>query len=1355
QSLETKNPKNAKGLDSKSKLESKNPNKIQTAKIQDSKIQLESNPKDLAKLKSQKISKIELESKKIQRAKSTLDSTTKKAKESSKTKSFVRIIPTSIALASALASNVAAAPSDLPSGVNQDFQNVVLEEASGINPKVTVSGTISNGTIISGTAVVSGGNQADSRRYSADNPPYGGDLVKGDGGATSTIINGWDIKAYNQAQGVSDGNGGVKVTQRNMQPFWFERVYEVLRGTKAGNFTIENNVTMNIIYGGGNARRLGDIIRISEGASAANITNNGIINHKSGGVNLIILADGASVDAVVNNGTITSTATDVLKLEANSNLKKIVNTKLMSATGNDLIRLSGGNNSIEQIELSSGSTTSAGTNIINAQSSATIGTITADNATINGSINLAGTSSITNGISLDNQSKMTGDISLTNNSRIQGGIVLDNSEVTGDISLANGSSILNGLSLNKQSTITNNISLTEKGRIDSLSLNQGTITGDISLTGNGANVDATSDTDNTRTATIGEITLENSSTITGNINIKGNSADNNAKIGSITLGNNTGIGGSIAVGDSNNNAKGTIDAITLNGNSTIAGGIINNTNGNIGTIINDTSNITQVSNAGTIGTISINQGEIDYSGDGIITEELVVEEGATLSIDGGNGIITMDSDFGSKLNLKEGSTFEGTIKNIGFVDTLEVAGNISGGITNEATIGSLIVNEDITYNEETNGSIANSLKVAKDKTLTAGNGITLEYESTTFARADVIPEDEPFYNAGTIIGNIENTSNSILPSFTNSGSIEGTFTNNGHIIQFVNESTGVIDEFINDKTIAFFKNEGNIKDFKGNGIIYGVINSNVITGNFNEVSTSLWNEKGAIITGNVTLKGTEQDCGDDSICQQSELRNDGEITGNVINGANKQIDWLKNTGSIGGSIANLGSIVALEVSGDIAGGIANDGGIGALRVNENLTYSGNGNITNALIVAEGKTLSAGSGITFNSTDGAISNLGTIAGNLANVKGATLANFTNSGTTSQINGNITNSGLITNLANQGTISGDITNDADSTITSFNNSGTITGDLYNDGHIDTLHNKGTMGTIYNGSKNTIKNQVNNAGAVIAEINNSNGKYDTLQNYGTIIGNINNNNGTITNLFNANSGTIGGNIDNSNGIIENFENSGTIAGNITNSLGNITIDNKESGFIGEIITSNGGITNISNSANGNIGVITNNINSTTNIQSWNVGDASNPNNPIKVAGNNLGGINTGIIYVDAIAGREYTISDIVEGSNGNFDSSGNSYASQLNGGKGESSIVDSLRGVADIYSFTHVGKDKYSVGLDTRELSGKTLGASLIYSSRIRQIDTNNMLREINVKNFKTDFEILEQRERLKNQQALLEN
>ncbi|WP_196332223.1 hypothetical protein, partial [Helicobacter pullorum] len=82
QSLETKNLKNTKSLDSNSKinktLESKNPNKIQTAKIQSPKAS-----KDLANPQSPKVlesnlkldSKNTRESKKIQRVKNTYDST--------------------------------------------------------------------------------------------------------------------------------------------------------------------------------------------------------------------------------------------------------------------------------------------------------------------------------------------------------------------------------------------------------------------------------------------------------------------------------------------------------------------------------------------------------------------------------------------------------------------------------------------------------------------------------------------------------------------------------------------------------------------------------------------------------------------------------------------------------------------------------------------------------------------------------------------------------------------------------------------------------------------------------------------------------------------------------------------------------------------------------------------------------------------------------------------------------------------------------------------------------------------------------------------------------------------------------
>ncbi|WP_179853992.1 hypothetical protein, partial [Helicobacter pullorum] len=204
------------------------------------------------------------------------------------------------------------------------------------------------------------------------------------------------------------------------------------------------------------------------------------------------------------------------------------------------------------------------------------------------------------------------------------------------------------------------------------------------------------------------------------------------------------------------------------------------------------------------------------------------------------------------------------------------------------------------------------------------------------------------------------------------------------------------------------------------------------------------------------------------------------------------------------------------------------------------------------------------------------------------------------------------------------------------------------------------------------------------------------------------------------------------------------------ITNNSGSITIDN--SGSIGGITTSNGGTTNISNGGiegntvkpGGNIGLITNTgSNSTTNINEWNAGNADNPNNPIKVAGDNLGGINTGKIYLDNVqAGKIYDTGKIVVGEDINgdgvedgVDANGNSLADQLNNGQG---IFDSLDTISGIVDFTDEGGGKFSAGLDTQELSGKTLGASLIYSSRMRQIDTNNMLREINVKNFKTDFE-----------------
>ena len=407
-------PLNSQSLETKEILKSK---------IQDSKIQLESNSPKLR------------------------DSNSKL--ESSKVKTLIRTIPVSIALASALSSQAVA--------LSTENGQLVDEVIMSGRPTLTVNGTIKNGTIINGISTIKNNAPTSTNR----------------GNNGGSIINGWDLKYSSfSTPGVivnnskNDNAGGVLVTGKFSFAYGdYGHSYEVLAGTKAGNLTFDTGSSFTVPnHGYGN---FVNIISVSENASAATIANKGTIAQNTG-ANIINLASNSTTDAIVNSGTITSRSSNLLTLRANATLGILQNSGTMSATGANLIHLDGGNISIEQIELLSGSTTSAGTNIINATSNATIGTITADNATIKGGINLAGTSSITNGISLSNTSTLTGNISL-NNSRIQGGIVLDNSKMTGGITLG-GSSNIAGISLANASTITGNVTLNGSSSIDNISI---------------------------------------------------------------------------------------------------------------------------------------------------------------------------------------------------------------------------------------------------------------------------------------------------------------------------------------------------------------------------------------------------------------------------------------------------------------------------------------------------------------------------------------------------------------------------------------------------------------------------------------------------------------------------------------------------------------------------------------------------------------------------------------------------------------------------------------------------------------------------------------------------------------------
>ncbi|WP_179854194.1 autotransporter outer membrane beta-barrel domain-containing protein, partial [Helicobacter pullorum] len=284
-----------------------------------------------------------------------------------------------------------------------------------------------------------------------------------------------------------------------------------------------------------------------------------------------------------------------------------------------------------------------------------------------------------------------------------------------------------------------------------------------------------------------------------------------------------------------------------------------------------------------------------------------------------------------------------------------------------------------------------------------------------------------------------------------------------------------------------------------------------------------------------------------------------------------------------------------------------------------------------------------------------------------------------------------------------------------VTAISNSGSINGNVRVAG---------------NSEVNLIQNSKVIAGCIILE--------------GGSIGNINNTNGAIANCMSFSNGAN----------VDNLNNDGTVSGTITNDSGSITVNNGGSGSIGGITTSGGGNTTIINGGmdkpGGDIGLITNNDNSNTHIDGWTLDNPDNPSNPIIIAdGSNKDGIHLkeDSIFVEGNleSGKIYDYYGYIKDENGN--SIGQDFSQ-------DDELFDALTFIP-IFNPTDNGDGTFSVGLDTKELSGKTLGASLIYSSRMRQINTNSMLREINVKNFKTDFEILEQRERLKNQQALLEN
>ncbi|WP_179854446.1 beta strand repeat-containing protein, partial [Helicobacter pullorum] len=1309
QSLE--NPKNAKGLDSKSKLESQNPNKIQTTKIQDSKIELDSKiqlESNSPKLKDSKVSKtskdsMKLESspkldsktcqksnkeseskqpKKIQRAK-TCDSKKPTKSKKSKLKSFIRTIPISIALASALSSQAVAGWSVIGGG---NVNNV-----GTITSNITLGDTIIEATANgSYTDIVIGSNVTLTRNdfTASDNNIIR--VVEADGGKVTNL---GTLRTYSRKR-------VLHMQGRHMEAFINQGTinnqywtFYMKSGSSLGSLINEGGTIIN-----SNTGSDGVMIRLENASSIGQITIDG--GSIQSGRGFISLANASTIDNITisSNANVENTSsgrtsidlsggsvTGTISVEDTASLKSNINISgnnrigggIIIGGGSDSPTFSGNitlnNGSIlgQGIQVKSGTMTSevslAGRSSISkilidgSNSSGTNGT-----PKLAGNITMDGTSAIANGITIANGGTLDGNINTKNSSSI-GGIVVDNGTIVGDI-IASGTSRLNGITIvnggemrgniealwvngsdghtmnlgniDIQSRLQGGITLANAATIESLSLsNGGTITNAVSIGASGS-LDHIS--------ILKTITLNGASGI--NSLVVGSSSDNEGTINSITLGGNSSIGsinvaekGTIAnleIGNASqagsigsitnagklqnitlnntstitngitNNSGGTISNIALNGASTITNGITNASGGTIsnitlassntihsgitnnGVITEINHNVAGVENAvtnnadGSISRLIVSQGTIEYNGDGAITEELSVKNGATLSMNNGSGTITMNGAVGSKLYLESGSTFKGSLKNTGnindwtnvsniegsFINDTNAnigilkAGQITGTLLNKGNIGELTIDNVVgTLSNESEITTLSVQNRVANGILNSGNIQTLTLENSAnlgsvgVSNSGVITSLNN-HKAGMQITNTQGIGTLAVDAnttYAGNGSITNALDIDRVQTQFTisNNNNGVM----NTLTLAENANTANsVKTITNEGTIIG----NLI----NDLTSTNWTF--GVLQGNFTNNGN------------LTAFNTGSITGILTNGNNGIINTL-NTSKVGGSIANNGNLVNLIVD-------------------SNKTLTGNGSITNSLVVQDnrgnGYTLTIGSGgtgnLNFKATNGTIDNAGTINGNITNVSGSTIADFTNSG---NMVGNITNSAgsTITIFENIGTITGNIDNTG--VITDFDNQGIINGTLTNNGNIGDFTNSGSIKEFNNQKfiafyeNNGIIGKFNNTGTIYGV---SNSKVITgdlgnniaaLKNTGTITGNVN-----LTGTCPS-----GGCPDDYDETLASFiNNEGTIGGSIANNSGHTltSILNDSSGTIQNGITNNGSITNITNEGKINANGITN---------------------------------------------------------------------------------------------------------------------------------------------------------------------
>ena len=1054
-----------------------------------------------------------------------------------------------------------------------------------------------------------------------------------------------------QTGGVANINGVIMASENATAPISndgtlnFSGNKSTLKAPIAGNGTMNVNSTVAFYEGlaqtGSDNAITQDLVQVNNGGNLL-VYNNGKINAD------LVINEGGTVQATAATFTQDVTNDGQLSINGSGTLADSVNgSGVTTVLNNATVTNNGGIN--QSVVIQAGSTLTnnaslgADEGLIN-----NAGTLNTNAENLKGNVANSNNLYLTGGtlnklVSGDGLTTITGNATnaggINQSVKVNEGITLTNASTLGaEGSVITNEGTINTVATNIKGSVTNNNDLTlTGGMLEQVVSGSGTtnVTGNVeagslisqaiaistasSLTASASNVGG--DVTNAGTLTLNNGTLNKTVTGDGTTKVTGSVTANSTISQAITVetsgsltANGDNVNGDVSNTGSLNLTGGTLNKVvngsgttTITGNSTNAGGINQAVIVNEGVILTNNSALgsdsTLITNAGTINTSAENiKGNVANSNNlnliGGTLNKLVSGDGLTTI----TGNATNAGGINQSVKINEGVTLTNT-------STLGAEGSV---ITNEGTINTVATN--------IKGSVTNN----NDLTLTGGmleqvvsgsgtTNVTGNVEANSSINQDIAisTSGNLTTNASNVGGNVSNAGNLTLQDGTLSKDVSGDGTTN---IDGTVTSNALIDQDIS--ILA----SGNLISNAGN-IGGEVSNSGDLTLNAGTLNETVTGDGTTNIVGSVT--------GNALISQEISISESGIFTSNA--------DY------IGGNVTNSNEL-------NITGG----------TLNNSITGKGStvivGNSTNAGEISQSVTVNEGVVLTNNaslgSSDGIITNKGTINTNAANIKG----NVTNSnnlnltgGTLNKvvsgdglttISGNTTNAGginqsvtvnegvTLTNTASLGSSDGIITNDGIITINATNilgsvannndlilTGGTLVQDISGSGITNVTGNVTNNAVI--GQKiaiTTSGNLISNAGNIGGEVSNegdlhlSGGTLNKVvsgDGLTTITGNTTNAAGinqSVTiqgGVILTNNATLGS----TTGVITNY---GLVSTDATNILGNVVNDNNltlQTGIL-SVDVSGGGTTNITGTVI-NKGIISQDVHIAT------TGDMDNKNN------------------------------------------------------------------------------------------------------------------------------------------------